>query len=89
MLKRGEDGLTAKQRRVLKYVIDCIEKDHRTPSIRQIGEKFGLRSTGSVRDVISALCKKGFLVKEDAISRGISLNPKLYKVQVVEKKKRG
>jgi hypothetical protein len=45
--------LTKKQAAVLEYIIACIEKDHRTPTIRQIGTKFKLRSTGSVRDLIA------------------------------------
>lgn len=80
--------LTARQAEVLKYVIDCIEKENRTPTIRQIGTKFKLRSTGSVRDVIAALVKKGELVKDAALSRGVRLNPKKYKVKVTGSKKK-
>ena len=78
--------LTAKQAAVLEYVISCIEKENRTPTIRQIGTKFKLRSTGSVRDVIAALVKKGQLIKDPALSRGVRLNPNKYKVKVMKKK---
>jgi SOS-response transcriptional repressor LexA len=78
--------LTARQAGVLKYVIECIEKDNRTPTIRQIGTKFKLRSTGSVRDIIAALVKKGELVKDEALSRGVRLNSRKYKVKVIRKK---
>jgi SOS-response transcriptional repressor LexA len=78
--------LTAKQAAVLEYVISCIEKENRTPTIRQIGTKFKLRSTGSVRDVIAALVKKGELIKDAALSRGVRLNPNKYKVKVMKKK---
>jgi SOS-response transcriptional repressor LexA len=78
--------LTKKQAAVLEYVIGCVEKEHRTPTIRQIGTKFKLRSTGSVRDVVAALVKKGELIKDEALSRGIRLNPKKYKVKVSGKK---
>ncbi len=83
----AERKLTARQAEVLKYVVDCVEKEHRTPTIRQIGNKFNLRSTGSVRDVISALVKKSELVKDAALSRGVRLNPSKYKVKVSKKKK--
>jgi SOS-response transcriptional repressor LexA len=79
--------LTARQAQVLKYVMACIEKENRTPTIRQIGTKFKLRSTGSVRDVINALVKKGELIKDPALSRGVRLNPRRYKVRVVRARK--
>jgi hypothetical protein len=44
-----------------------------------------MRSTGSVRDVIYALVKKGELVKDAALSRGVRLNPKKYMVRVAKK----
>lgn len=78
--------LTARQAQVLTYVKECIEKENRTPTIRQVGTKFKLRSTGSVRDVIAALVKKGQLVKDPALSRGVRLNPRKYKVVVSKKK---
>jgi len=82
----AEKKLTARQEEVRKYVVDCVEKENRTPTIRQIGTKFKLRSTGSVRDVIAALVKKGELVKDPALSRGVRLNPDKYKVKVNRKK---
>jgi SOS-response transcriptional repressor LexA len=46
--------LTRKQAAALEYIIQCLEKEHRTPTIRQMGAKFKMHSTGSVRDVIYA-----------------------------------
>ena len=86
MAKAKKRPLTKKQAAVLEYVIACIEKEGRTPTIRQIGTKFKLRSTGSVRDVVAALVKKGELVKDAALSRGVRLNPKKYIVRVSKKK---
>ena len=83
---KAKRPLTKKQAAVLEYVIACVEKEHRTPTIRQIGTKFKLRSTGSVRDVIAALVKKGELVKDDAVARGVRLNPRKYTVKVGKKK---
>jgi len=78
--------LTKKQAAILKYIIRCIENDHRTPTIRQMGDEFNMSSTGSVRDIIRALAKKDELIKDEALSRGIRLNPKKYTVQVSMKK---
>jgi SOS-response transcriptional repressor LexA len=85
-MAKAKKPLTKKQAAVLDYVIQCVEKEHRTPTIRQIGGKFKMRSTGSVRDVINALVKKGELVKDATLSRGIRLNPKKYTVKVSKKR---
>lgn len=78
--------LTDKQAAVLKYVIECIEKDNRTPTIHQACKKFKLRSTASIRDIYTVLVKKGELIKDPALSRGIRLNPRKYRVKVTTKK---
>ena len=79
------NGLTRIQKRALDYIVRCVERDHRTPTIRQLGAEMGWSSTGTSRVVIDALVKKGHLVKEDAIARGVRLNPRKYRVQVTAK----
>lgn len=86
MAKAKKRPLTKKQAAMLEYIIACVEKEHRTPTIRQMGAKFKMRSTGSVRDVVRALVKKGEVIKDEALSRGVRLNPKKYVVKVVKKK---
>jgi SOS-response transcriptional repressor LexA len=83
---RDRNKPTAKQARVLKYTVECIEKEHRTPTIRQIGDRFKLKSPGSVVDTLAALVRKGFLIKDPALSRGIRLHPNKFTVKVVKKK---
>ncbi len=85
MAKGKVRPLTKKQAHVLEYIIQCLEKEHRTPTIRQIGGKFKLSSTGSVRDVIYALVKKGEILKDEAVARGVRLNPNKYTVKVSKK----
>lgn len=84
MAPKKKVALTKKQARVRDYILLCVEKEHRTPTIRQIGGKFDLKSTGSVRDVLEALTKKGEIVRDPALSRGIRLNPKKYKVKILK-----
>jgi len=86
MGKRSNGTLTGPQRKALDYILKCVEQEHRTPTIRQLGAKMGQRSTGSTRDVIAALVRKGHLIKDAALSRGIRLNPRKYKVQVTAKR---
>jgi repressor LexA len=78
--------LTPKQTAVLEYVKSCIENNNRTPTIRDTALKFKYSSTGSVREIFMALVRKGELIKDESVARGVRLNPKKYSVKVVRKK---
>ncbi len=65
--------LTSRQRDVLQFIRDQIASRGHPPTIREIGSKFGIRSTNGVRSHIAALIKKGFLKKQGLISRGLEL----------------
>jgi repressor LexA len=43
------------------------------PTIREIGDEFGIKSTNGVRDALNALEKKGFIKKLSNRARGIEL----------------
>lgn len=66
--------LTSKQRRVLLFIQDKIKKDGIPPTIREIGHNFGLRSTGTVRDYLDNLKKKGYIKTTPKKSRCIELS---------------
>ena len=68
--------LTPIQRRILEYIRDRIRK-RSPPTIREIGERFGFRSTGTVRDHLHALEKKGYLSLNRGMARGIELAEEL------------
>ncbi len=65
--------LTDKQRAIFQFIQDRIVSRGHAPTIREIGEAFGIRSTNGVRTHISALLKKGLLKKQEFISRGLEL----------------
>ena len=65
--------LTEKQRQILEFIESQILNKGHSPTIREIGKKFGISSTNGVRSHIVALVKKGFLKKENYISRGLEL----------------
>lgn len=65
--------LTDKQRAVLEYIEGQLSTNGHPPTIREIGLKFGIRSTNGVRTHLTALIKKGYLRKERNISRGLGL----------------
>jgi repressor LexA len=66
-------GLTKKQQRIFDFIRAQIIETNRPPTIREIGHEFTMSSTGSVRDVIRALVKKGFIQKDAGLSRGIRI----------------
>jgi len=65
--------LTAKQQAILEFVREEMGLRGCPPTIREIGARFGLRSTGSVRDYLRALERKGYIDLRRRVSRGIVL----------------
>src|SRR5512137_1786391 len=53
---------TLKQQKVLDFIRQRI-KENMPPTLREIARAFGFSSTGTVRDYLHALEKKGFLTK--------------------------
>lgn len=70
MREGGE--LTAKQKRVLEFVMERIH-ENMPPTIREIAAHMGFSSTGTVRDYLAALEKKGYLKRENNLARSIAL----------------
>ena len=69
----ANDGLTARQRNVLDYVIEYQDEHGFPPSMREIGEFFQIRSTNGVSDHLRALERKGWLTRNGQQSRGLSI----------------
>ena len=65
--------LTDKQRQIYEYIEKQILQKGHSPTIREIGKKFEISSTNGVRTHITALIKKGYIKKENFISRGLEL----------------
>lgn len=65
--------ITTKQRRVLKFIQNKIFQQGCPPTIREIAAWFGFKSTGTVRDYLRALTKKGYLKLIPKKSRAIEL----------------
>jgi repressor LexA len=65
--------LTDRQRKIFEYVESLIVERGHSPTIREIGERFGISSTNGVRTHLTALIKKGYLKKVEHISRGLEL----------------
>jgi len=65
--------LTPRQQNILDFVAEYQGEHGFPPSIREIGEFFGIRSTNGVSDHLRALEKKGFLNRTEHQSRSLQL----------------
>jgi repressor LexA len=66
-------GLTKRQERTLDIIRESIERRGYPPTLREIGEQMGIRSTNGVNDHLRALERKGHLRREDMKSRALQL----------------
>jgi len=69
--ERMPDRLTRRQQEVLDYIAASINERGYPPTLREIGEHFGIKSTNGVNDHLKALEKKGHLRREDLKSRAM------------------
>jgi repressor LexA len=68
-------GLTGRQEQTLDFIRKSIEERGYPPTLREIGEYMGIRSTNGVNDPLRALERKGYLRREDMKSRALKLIP--------------
>ncbi|TVP45972.1 MAG: hypothetical protein EA350_07910 [Gemmatimonadales bacterium] len=61
------------ERDILEYMVTYLRTHTYQPSIREIGEEFGIRSTKTVSEYLSALAAKGYLERDPSRSRGIRI----------------
>ena len=65
--------LSERQQRMLEFIREFIDDRHFPPTIREIGEKVGITSTSVVKYNLETLERRGFIERDDDISRGIRL----------------
>lgn len=66
-------GLTKRQEQTLEFIRESIRDRGYPPTLREIGEHMGIRSTNGVNDHLRALERKGYLRREDMKSRALRL----------------
>lgn len=59
----AENKITDKQQRVLNYVKEQMKKEGYAPSVREICQALGLKSTSTVHGYLSRLQKNGYIQK--------------------------
>src|SRR5260370_21879649 len=67
------EPLTDRQQKLLSFIKRSIQEQGYPPTIREIGEAFGIRSTNGVNDHLKALERKGYLLRGELKSRALSV----------------
>lgn len=65
--------ITDRQQEIYDFIKSMVADRGMPPTLREIGEHFGIRSTNGVDKHLSALEKSGLIVRERGSSRGITL----------------
>ena len=66
-------SLTEIERKILDYMVVYLRTNTYQPSIREIGEEFGIKSTKTVSEHLQALAEKGYLERDPSRSRGVRI----------------
>jgi len=67
------EPLSKVERRILDYLVDYLKKNTFQPSIREIGKRFGIKSTKTVSEYLQSLADKGYIEREASRSRGVKI----------------
>lgn len=65
--------LTDVERKILDFMVHYLRENTYQPSIREIGERFGIKSTKTVSEHLQSLADKGFLERDPSRSRGVKI----------------
>jgi repressor LexA len=71
MMARRSEGLGERPVKILKYLGDYQDKHGYSPSIREIGKYIGVDSTSLVDYYLNQLAEKGFIERDNRVSRSI------------------
>lgn len=65
------EGVTDKQRRILECIVEHTRRHGYPPTVREIGEAVGLRSSSSVHLHLRKLENKGLIRRDAALTRAV------------------
>ena len=69
-----DEGLTARQQRILDFIGETVRERGYPPTVREIGEAVGLTSSSSVHSQLANLQRKGLLHKDPTKPRAIQID---------------
>jgi repressor LexA len=67
------EPLSKIEKRILNYLVDYLRQHTYQPSIREIGKRFGIKSTKTVSEHLQALADKGYIERDASRSRGVKI----------------
>lgn len=70
---RRVEPLSEIERKILDFMVQYLRANTYQPSIREIGERFGIKSTKTVSEHLQSLADKGFLERDPSRSRGVKI----------------
>lgn len=70
---RRTEPLTEIEAKILDFMVQYLRANTYQPSIREIGERFGIKSTKTVSEHLQALAEKGCLERDPSRSRGVKI----------------
>lgn len=70
---RTAPALTDLEQRILDYMVLYLRTHTYQPSIREIGQHFGIKSTKTVSELLQSLADKGVVERDPSRSRGIRI----------------
>ena len=62
------------ERRVLDFMIEYLKRNTYQPSVREIGKRFGIRSTKTVSQLLDSLTAKGYIDRAGSRSRAVRIH---------------
>lgn len=65
--------LTERQQEILDFIRECINSKGIPPSIKEIQDRFKIKSPTGANDHLNALARKGYILRHQNISRGIEI----------------
>lgn len=65
------DPPTERQVAILAYIARCTWTRGWAPSLREIGNEFGIHSTNGVNDHLRSLVRRGLLERQELIARAM------------------
>lgn len=71
--------LTPRQKEVLDFLVDYLDKNTYSPSFEELAEGLGLASIATVHKHLTALESKGYLKRSFNQSRSVELGPSYYR----------
>lgn len=67
------EPLTPTEEKVYRYLLAYLAEHSYQPSVREIGRQFDIKSTKTVSDILGNLARKGWVQRNRARSRGLTI----------------